>query len=43
MIVKTFGSQYCRGDQAQSADLQSGMLTGSCALGDFTPYRAPPK
>lgn len=43
LIIKTWGSQYCRGDMATSADLTSGMVTGSCALGDFTPYRAPGK
>ena len=41
MIVRTWGSQYCRGDLTASADLITGMNTGSCALGDFTPYRAP--
>lgn len=43
LIIKTWGSQYCRGDMATSADLTSGMVTGSCALGDFTPYRSPGK
>lgn len=43
LVVQTFGSQYCRGDMARSADLVSGMVTGACALGDFTPYRAPGK
>ncbi len=41
LVVRTFGSQYCRGDIAQSANLTIGTLTGSCALGDFTPYRTP--
>lgn len=41
LIVKSYSSQYCRGDMASSADLVAGMVTGSCALGDFTPYRAP--
>lgn len=41
LIVRTYGAQYCRGDMASSADLVAGMVTGSCALGDFTPYRAP--
>ncbi len=41
MIIRTFGSQYCRGDIATSADLVSGITTGSCALGDFIPYRDP--
>jgi hypothetical protein len=43
LIIKTWGSQYCRGDMATSADLTTGMVTGNCALGDFTPYRAPGK
>ena len=43
MIIKTWGSQYCRGDMVTSADLTTGMVTGSCALGDFTPYRSPGK
>lgn len=41
LIVESFGSQYCRGDIARVADLTVGMLTGSCALGDFIPYRTP--
>ncbi|WP_176597061.1 MULTISPECIES: hypothetical protein [Sphingobium] len=43
LIIKTWGSQYCRGDMATSADLTTGMVTGNCALGDFTPYRSPGK
>ncbi|WP_176592481.1 hypothetical protein [Sphingobium sp. EM0848] len=43
LIIKSWGSQYCRGDIATSADLPTGMVTGSCALGDFTPYRTPGK
>ncbi|HWV12941.1 MAG TPA: hypothetical protein VN110_06560 [Sphingobium sp.] len=35
------GSQYCRGDIVRSADLVTGSITGGCALGSFTPYRAP--
>ncbi|HKT76815.1 MAG TPA: hypothetical protein VJQ78_08770 [Sphingobium sp.] len=41
LVVKTWGSQYCRGDIARSADLATGMVTGGCALGSFTPYRTP--
>lgn len=41
MIVRSFGSQYCRGDFTTTANLQIGITTGSCALGDFTPYRTP--
>lgn len=43
LIIKTWGSQYCRGDITTSADLTTGMVTGNCALGDFTPYRTPGK
>jgi hypothetical protein len=43
MITRSFGSQLCRGDIATSANLVTGMTTGSCALGDFVPYRAPGK
>lgn len=41
LILRSWGSQMCRGDLATSADLTVGITTGSCALGDFTPYRAP--
>ena len=41
LVVKTWGSQYFRGDIARSADLMTGMVTGGCALGSFTPYRTP--
>lgn len=43
LIVRSFGSQLCRGDMTSTADRMSGMLSGACALGDFTPYRAPKK
>ncbi|MCW2382591.1 MULTISPECIES: DUF6491 family protein [unclassified Sphingobium] len=36
-------SQYCRGDIARVVNLPSGAMTGSCALGDFIPYRTPGK
>lgn len=41
MIVRSFGSQLCRGDFTTTANLQTGMQTGACALGDFIPYRSP--
>lgn len=43
LIIRTWGSQYCRGDMLTSANLMTGMVTGNCALGDFTPYREPGK
>ncbi|MET0372238.1 MAG: hypothetical protein ABW039_12790 [Sphingobium sp.] len=41
LVTRSWGSDICRGDIAHSADLSIGMPTGSCALGDFTPYRKP--
>jgi len=38
LILNVRNSQYCRGDIARVVNLQSGMLSGSCALGDFVPY-----
>lgn len=43
LVVNTFGSQYCRGDIARSVNLIVGTQSGGCALGDFIPYRTPPK
>ena len=39
LVTRNFGPQLCRGDIATVADTTSGMTIGSCALGDFTPYR----
>lgn len=39
MVTKTFGSQLCRGDIASVTDTTSGMMIGSCSMGDFVPYR----
>ena len=43
LVLRTFGSQYCRGDMAYAVDLVTGMQRGACALGDFIPYRTPKK
>lgn len=43
VLNRTISSQYCRGDMAKSVHLPTGMLSGSCALGDFVPYRTPGK
>lgn len=43
LILRSFGSQMCRGDFATTANLMTGMQTGACALGDFVPYRTPKK
>jgi hypothetical protein len=43
LITRSFGSQMCKGDMATTANLQNGITTGTCALGDFVPYRTPAK
>lgn len=43
LVMRVYGSQYCRGDIAHSIDLNNGMLTGVCSLGDFVPYTTPDK
>ena len=39
LVTKSFCGGLCRGDIAQTVDLPARIPTGSCALGDFTPYR----
>jgi hypothetical protein len=39
LITQVWGSQFCKGDIARSADLTAGYQTGACSLGDFVPYR----
>lgn len=41
LVLNLMTSQYCRGDIAKAVNLQSGTLSGVCALGDFVPYRTP--
>ncbi|MCP1469370.1 hypothetical protein J3E64_001045 [Sphingobium sp. OAS761] len=41
VVTQSFGTQLCRGDMTRTVDRTSGMMTGACALGDFTPYRTP--
>jgi hypothetical protein len=43
MVTESFGgSPLCRGSFVKVVDLTGGgLLRGSCALGDFTPYRRP--
>ena len=42
LVTRNVGPQLCRGDIATVTDMTSGMTVGSCALGDFVPYRAAP-
>lgn len=39
LVTRIFSAQLCRGDIATVVDHSSGITVGSCALGDFTPYR----
>ncbi len=39
LITRSFSGDFCRGDIARSADLVVGFESGSCAFGDFVPYR----
>ncbi len=41
MVTQTPISQLCRGDIVTLVDRNTGFPTGSCALGDFVPYRRP--
>ena len=42
LVTRNVGPQLCRGDIATVTDMTSGITVGSCALGDFMPYRAAP-
>ncbi len=39
LVTRSVGSQLCRGDIGTVTDMTSGMTVGSCAMGDFVPYR----
>jgi hypothetical protein len=38
LVTRQYTGRLCRGDVARTVDLPSGMETGGCALGAFTPY-----
>ncbi|MBO9574163.1 MAG: hypothetical protein J7494_00360 [Sphingobium sp.] len=38
LVMHVYSSQYCRGDIAHVINLTSGIMSGSCVLGDFVPY-----
>lgn len=40
LVTRQHQTRLCRGDIAQTVNLPSGMFTGSCALGEFVPYRS---
>ena len=39
LVTRSNGSQLCRGDISEVKDLTAGITVGSCALGDFVPFR----
>ena len=39
LVTRSSGSQLCRGDIGTVTDVSTGTTVGSCALGDFVPYR----
>lgn len=39
LVTRTFKSTLCSGDIAQVVDPINGIQVGSCAMGDFIPYR----
>lgn len=43
LIIETQGSQYCRGDRVRALDPGSSIPGPLCLLGDFVPYRLPPR
>lgn len=41
LVTRQTGAQLCSGDIATTVDSSSRFQTGSCGLGQFTPYRKP--
>lgn len=39
LVTTSSGSGLCRGDIARVTDIRTGMMAGSCAIGDFVPYK----
>jgi hypothetical protein len=39
LVTKTLGSSLCHGDIARVVDPTTGVNAGSCAIGDFVPYK----
>lgn len=39
LVIKTYSSQYCRGDIIETRSRGGGgFFTGACSIGEFTPY-----
>ncbi len=39
LVTRSQGSQLCRGDIGTVTDVSTGTTVGSCAMGDFVPYK----
>jgi hypothetical protein len=39
LVTNSSGPGLCRGDIARVTDVRTGMTAGSCAIGDFVPYK----
>ena len=39
LVTRSHGSGLCRGDIAHVTDISTGMVVGSCSMGEFIPYR----
>ena len=39
LVTTSHGSGLCRGDIARVTDIRTGVMAGSCAIGDFVPYK----
>ena len=39
IVTKSYTGDFCRGDIVRTVDLPSHIDSGSCAFGDFVPYR----
>ncbi len=39
IVTKSYSGQLCRGDIVTTVDLPARIPSGSCAFGDFVPYR----
>lgn len=38
LVIKTYSSQYCRGDIIETRARGGGFFSGACSIGEFTPY-----
>ena len=38
LVTRSTTNRLCRGEIAQVVDLRTGVISGSCAMGSFTPY-----